>query len=72
MVKTLERALDEIASLPEETQETIGQELLAYVAKLRALRTDLQQGRDSIAAGRVNDVDIEDLIARAHRRYGDE
>ena len=38
MVKILERALAEVARLPEAAQEKIGRELLAHVEKLRSLR----------------------------------
>jgi hypothetical protein len=70
MVKTLERALAEVAKLPPEAQEHIGEELLAYVSKLEALRRDLQQGIDSLDAGQGRELDIEDLIARARKRHG--
>jgi hypothetical protein len=70
MVKTLELALAEVAGLPEATQERIGQELLAHVAKLRALRSDLEQGIASLEAGHAKPLDIEDIIVRAHKRHG--
>jgi hypothetical protein len=43
MVKILERALAEVASLPEAVQEKIGRELLAHVEKLRSLRASINQ-----------------------------
>jgi len=70
MVKTLERALAEVARLPEAAQERIGEELLAHVAKLHALRADLQHGIDSLDAGQGRPLDIETVIARAHKRHG--
>jgi hypothetical protein len=70
MVKTLERALAEVAFLPEAAQEQIGQELLAHVAKLRALRSDLEQGVASLDSGSGQTLNVEDVIARAHRRHG--
>ena len=70
MVKTLERAFTEVASLSEAAQELIGQELLAHVAKLRALRTDLEQGIASLDAGQGKALDIEKIIACAHKRHG--
>jgi hypothetical protein len=48
MVKTLERALAEVATLPEAAQEKIGRDLLAYLEKLRSLRTTIE---DSIVRG---------------------
>jgi hypothetical protein len=70
MVKTLERALAEVAGLPEAAQEQICQELLAHVAKLRALRSDLEQGVASLDSGSGRSLDVEDVIARAHERHG--
>jgi len=54
MVKTLERAIAEVVSLPEDAQERIGRELLAHVEKLRSLRADIEKGIRSLdaAAGR--------------------
>jgi hypothetical protein len=70
MVKTLERALAEVAGLPEAAQEQIGQELLAHVAKLRALRSDLEQGVASLDSGSGRSLDVADVVARAHERHG--
>jgi hypothetical protein len=70
MVKTLERALAEVAALPEAAQEQIGQELLAHVAKLRALRGDLEAGIASLDSGGGRSLDVEDVIARARARHG--
>jgi Arc/MetJ-type ribon-helix-helix transcriptional regulator len=70
MVKTLERALAEVATLPEAAQEKIAKELLAHIAKLRALRTELDKGIASLDAGEGRALDIEDVIARARRQHG--
>lgn len=70
MVKTLEHALAEVEKLPEAAQERIGEELLAYLGKLGALRKDLQKGINSLDAGRSREFDAEELIARAHKRHG--
>ena len=61
MVKTLERALAEVASLPEAAQEQIGRDLLAYLAKFRSLRQTID---DSIArGGSYTDDDVEASVA---------
>ena len=61
MVKTLERALAEVAALPESAQEQLGRDLLAYVAKLRNLR---QTVNDSIERGGSNsDEDVASSVA---------
>ena len=70
MVKILERALAEVAGLPEAAQEQIGKELLAHVAKLRALRSDLEQGVASLDAGQGRSLNVEDVLASAHKRHG--
>ena len=49
MTKTLERALAEIARLPEADQDRIGRELLAEVERLRSSR-DPESGRPISAA----------------------
>lgn len=65
MTKTLERAMAEVASLPEASQDQIGRELLAHIEKLRGLRTELDQGLASLDAGLGREIDIDDLIRRA-------
>jgi hypothetical protein len=70
MVKTLERALAEAASLPEAAQEQIGRELLDHIARLRALRSDLEVGIAELDAGLGAPLNVEDVIARAHKRHG--
>jgi hypothetical protein len=49
MTKALKDAIAEVATLPPAAQDRIGQELLAHVRKLRALRTDLEQVIRSLA-----------------------
>jgi hypothetical protein len=71
MVKTLERALAEVAKLPGPTQERIGRELLAHVEKLHALRADLEQGIRSLDAGEGKPLDLEDVLARARARHAE-
>ena len=70
MVKILERAIKEVAGLPEATQEKIAQQLLAHVEKLRALRADLDAGIRSLDAGAGKPLDAEDMIRRARERHG--
>jgi len=70
MVKTLERAIAEAASLPEAAQEKIGQELLVHIEKLRALRADVEKGVRSLDAGLAKELDIEEVIREARRRNG--
>lgn len=58
MVKALEQALAEVATLSEPAQERIGRELLAHVEKLRHLRSDIALGLRSLDAGRGRPVDL--------------
>ena len=70
MVKTLERALAEVATLPEAAQEQIGQELLAHLAKIRALQSDLEEGIASLESGNARALEVKDVLARARERHG--
>lgn len=60
MVKSLEAALAEVATLPEAAQEQIGRELLAHVEKLRELRADIEEGIRSLETEGGIDLDFED------------
>ncbi len=72
MIKMLERAFAEIATLPEIDQEQIGRQLLSHVEKLRQLREDLDKGVRSLDAGRGEPLDIEAFLAEQNTRYGEE
>jgi hypothetical protein len=60
MVKTLERALAEVASLSEAAQEKIGRELLAHVEKLRSLRASINGSIER--GGSYTDEEVEASI----------
>jgi hypothetical protein len=62
MVKTLEIAIAEIASLPDADQEQIGRSLLSHVEKLRRLREELDKGVRSLDAGKGTKFDLEEFI----------
>jgi hypothetical protein len=57
MVKTLERALAEVARLPEAAQEKIGRELLAHVERLRSLRETIERSIER--GGSYTDEEVE-------------
>jgi hypothetical protein len=61
MVKTLERALAEVARLPEAAQEKIGRELLAHVEKLHSLRETINRSIEQ--GGSYTEEEIESGIA---------
>jgi hypothetical protein len=64
--KALDQAMAEARELPEADQELIGRELGGHIDHLRARRGDIDQGIRSFNAGRSRQVDIEDVITRAH------
>ncbi len=68
MVRTLERALDEAAALPEADQEQIGRQLLAHIEKLRQLREDIDKGLRSLDAGQSSPLDVDAFLTA--RRQG--
>ena len=70
MAKTLDSALAKARQLPEADQERIGRELSDYIDQLRALRADLDEGLRSLDAGEGQELDIEDVIARARASNG--
>ena len=69
MVKTLERALEEIGQLPTSDQERIGAELLEHVEKLRALRAAIDEGIRSLDAGEGRELDVEEFLAQLSERH---
>ncbi len=64
MTKTIERAIAEVAALPDDDQEQIGRQLLSHVEKLRRLREELDKGVRSLDAGQGTALDIEEFIRR--------
>jgi hypothetical protein len=70
MVKILERALAEVAALPEAAQEEIGRGLLAHVESLRKLKANLDQAARELDAGEGKELDLEEFIMRMHRQHG--
>jgi hypothetical protein len=67
MVKTLERAIAEIAALPDADQEQIGRKLLSHVEKLQRLREELDRGVRSLDAGKGREFSIEEFIEAKSR-----
>jgi hypothetical protein len=63
--KTLDEAIAKAHELPEADQERIGRELNDYIDHLRALRSDISAGVQSLDAGFGRKLDIEDVIGRA-------
>jgi hypothetical protein len=70
MVKSLELAIAEVASLPEADQEQIGRRLLSHVEKLRQLRAEVDKGIQSLDAGKGKPLDIENFVRQMNERHG--
>ena len=71
MVKALERAFAEAAALPEETQEAIGRQWLAYLEQLRELRASLEQAARELDAGEGRDLDIDEFLKEMRQQHGE-
>jgi len=70
MVKLLEQAIAEVASLPAADQEQIGRSLLSHVEKLRKLRAEIDKGLRSLDAGEGRPLDIEEFIRQSIEKHG--
>ena len=70
MTKLMEEAMAKVATLPEESQRKIGEELLAHVKRVQHLRGELQKGIDSLERGEGRELNIEDVIKHARAEHG--
>ena len=70
MVKTLEQAMAQVASLPDADQEQIGRKLLSHVEKLRRLRAEIDKGIRSLDAGQGSELNVDDFIRRKNKQHG--
>jgi hypothetical protein len=70
MKTAFEVAVRKAKELPKETREQIGRDVLLRIDKLERLRADLQIGIDQLDAGEGSEIDITDIIIRAHRQHG--
>ena len=69
MTKALKEAVAEIERLPDADQEKIGRQVLHHVEKLRVLRADIDLGLRSLDARKGKELDMRDVISRAHARH---
>jgi len=70
MVRTLEQAIAQISRLPDADQEEIGRKLLTHVEKLKALRTEIDKGMQSLDEGKGRALDMEDFLRDKNSRHG--
>lgn len=64
MVKAFEQAIAEVARLPDSDQEHIGRKLLTHVEALRQLRGKIDEGIQSLEAGKGSALDVEEFVRR--------
>ena len=70
MVKALEQAIAEIATLPDAEQDEIGRRLLSHLQKLRQRREEIDKSIRSLDAGEGKPLDIAELLDQLHGRDG--
>jgi hypothetical protein len=70
MVKALQQAIAEMATLPDADQEQIGRKLLSHIEKLRQLRSDIDEGIRSLDAGEGKPLDVEEFLRQANAKRG--
>ena len=70
MTKLLQEAVDKVSALPEATQQSIAEDLIALVESVEHLRAELQKGIESLDRGKGQDLDIEQVIRTARAAYG--
>jgi hypothetical protein len=69
MTKLLQEAMDKVSALPEATQQSIAEGLIAHVESVEHLRAELQKGIDSLDHGGGQELDIEQVIKTARAEY---
>ena len=69
MTKLVQKAIERLSSLPEATQQTIAEELIAHVESVEHLRAQLQKGINSLDRDQGQEIDIEELIKVARAQY---
>ena len=70
MVGTLEQAIAQISRLPDADQEQIGRKLLTHVEKLKAIRTEIDKGIQSLDEGKGRALDMQDFLRDKNSRHG--
>ena len=66
MTTLLQQAFEAASRLPDAEQDRLGRELKAYLEKLERLRDDIDEGIRSLDAGEGRELDIEEIVERAH------
>lgn len=66
MSRILQKAFEEISTLPQKDRDEIGERLL----KWRRLRAEIDAARDQVKAGDVAPLDAEEIIRKARALHG--
>jgi hypothetical protein len=70
MQQVLEKALAQIATLPDAEQEQIGRQLLSHIEKLQRLRQEIDEGTRSLDVGEGSPLDVEEFLKQQRIRNG--
>ena len=70
MQQVLEKALAQIATLPDAEQEQIGRQLLSHIEKLQRLRQEVDEGTRSLDVGEGSPLDVEEFLQQQRIRNG--
>ncbi len=65
MTKILQRAFDQLATLPDDAQDQLGESLL----KWNQLRASIENARQQVADGNVAPLNAEEIIKKARAQY---
>jgi hypothetical protein len=69
MTKLLQEAMDKVSTLPEATQQSIAEDLIAHVESVEHLCAEIQKGINSLERGEDQELDIEQVIRTARAAY---
>jgi hypothetical protein len=69
MTKVLREAIAKVEALPEAEQDRIARELIDYLDKLGALRSDLEVGIRQLDAGEGRELDINDFLQEMNAQH---
>jgi hypothetical protein len=67
--KTIELAMEKVATLPEAAQERIGREVLEHIESLSELRAKLEVGIKQLDVGLGEELDMDEFITRARAEH---
>ena len=69
MTKLLQEAIDKVSALPEATQQSIAEDLIAHVQSVEHLRAEPKKGIASLDRGERQELDTEQVIRTARAAY---